>query len=76
MRMIILFFANLIENKYFISILFSYSFEVMSDLHRNYTNNVPNTVNELPNIEEIAEILGCKVVSSPIKYISWPFIGS
>lgn len=48
------------------------SFEVVYGLHINHTKSVFCPVNEVINLQEIADTLGCEVGSFPVKYLDLP----
>ncbi len=45
-------------------------FEVVSGLKINLGKSKMVPVSEVPNLEDLAQILGCKIVSLPMKYLS------
>lgn len=48
-------------------------FEVLSGLHINMLKSVIYLVNEVQNIEELADTLGCRTEIFPTTYLGLPF---
>lgn len=47
-------------------------FESLSGLHINMLKNIIYPVNEVPNLEELADLLCCKIGSLPTTYLGFP----
>ncbi|XP_060212175.1 uncharacterized protein LOC132639770 [Lycium barbarum] len=47
-------------------------FEAISGLHMNMLKSTIYPVNEVPNMEELADIMGCKIGSFPSTYLGLP----
>ena len=48
-------------------------FEAVSRLKINLGKSEMVPVGEVPNLEDLAQILGCKIASLPMKYLGLPF---
>jgi hypothetical protein len=67
--MILWFFVMHILNKFDICDVFSLCFEAISGLKINLAKSEIVPIGEVRDVEELANILGCRVSSLPMKYL-------